>query len=582
MKDPCFPGSWAPVALSNVTSVFSGFLTIFITAGNLLIVMAIVKDPNKCLRSPFAYFLANLALSDLIVGLIAMPVSVLFHAFEAKRAIDTTKIYIVHTTFFISLSASLFSMVAMCVDRYYTVISLSRDTRKFTRNKCIAVSLVIWILSIAFTGFYFLFGYTTLVTIYLNISFLCIFGITLVTYVKIMRSMKDISAVINKNIRKKAIAKGNSNTAKSQTQEVATRNKSIESAQRSRLRNNRAAKRTDIITGGDGAASHYPIAERGNNPTMYRQNRVIARERRITSVFLTMLAAFLSSNLPSLIFTYILQFCLSCTCDIRHIFRDLIFILLPTGSGLNALICIIKLPYVRAAVKEIITCRTKNRYTFSSSENGENSRNRVPQQWYTHKKSNHYRPNLAERNAYDNTKNIDKEAQLTTRPASLKPESKNSHEAEINGLEVGSKSTPSRLPGGEASNQRRLGCLEQLNKQSRLMPGTWNMGSPIEAEDTKHCFESSKETVNINGKTGNTSDGSNLQHTLTEHEEKLAIKCCSRRLQEDENFVEYSNKEGTIIMKCVKSRNHMTENSRNDKKNINNIDSKVNYGYASE
>ena len=41
------------------------------TFGNTLVLLAILIDPNKDLRTPFNYFVANLAVADLTVGLLA-------------------------------------------------------------------------------------------------------------------------------------------------------------------------------------------------------------------------------------------------------------------------------------------------------------------------------------------------------------------------------------------------------------------------------------------------------------------------------------------------------------------------------
>ena len=379
MKDPCFPGTWPSVSVSQFTATMSAFLTVFITTGNVLIIGAIVKDPRRQLRTPFAYFLANLALSDLIVGVVAMPVSVMFHVMEVNRSINQFSVYVVHITFFISLAASLFSMAAMCLDRYWTLASLSKNERRFTRRRCIGISAAIWLLSIAFTSLYPLTGYIKLVTVYLNISFLCIFGITLLTYIKIMRTLKAISKILDRKAEEDTVGNnkmglyrwwkknGQSNEYQSGTDTAPKR-----------MRANLAANASNDVDNGRSNSGR-----RRAKKSIYKQKKKLAREERITSIFLTLLATFLSSHLPAIVFTYILQFCLSCKCDARHVLRDIVFLLIPTASGLNAVICILKLPYVRIAVKETLLCNRKNIYIFSSTDMGENSKNRSPRQWYT-------------------------------------------------------------------------------------------------------------------------------------------------------------------------------------------------------
>ena len=488
MADPCFPGTWAPVPLSYFTTVMSVILTIVITTGNFLIVVAIVKDPHKKLRKPFAYFLANLALSDVFVGIIAMPVSIVFHYLEANRRINITTIYIVHITYFLSLSASLFSMTAMCFDRYYVFVSLSTNRRQFKKSRCISISIGIWVLAAAFTGFYFLFGYVTLVVIYAHISFVCIFGITLLTYLKIMKNMKKVSRVINRRLGSSSAATPSSlssNTRgrvssvsasesrscqlppikesqirneesletiseqlnprqhwhrifirrrKRHSLAIERSNETAESSNKSRTTqskvirlspvqerlspnkerpsprngslesNNSPSKRRVSLT----VSSWNPL--RGRSSTLSgsegdehtnqerrtskqerrglkqqrksiseqaKKTRHFVQERKITRVFLTMLATFLCTYFPALILVYILQFCLSCTCDFRHVLRDIVFVLVPSSSGLNPLICILKLPYIKEAVVAIFNFRRRTVYSFSNSNFDERSNNGV-------------------------------------------------------------------------------------------------------------------------------------------------------------------------------------------------------------
>ena len=488
MADPCFPGTWAPVPLSYFTTVMSVILTIVITTGNFLIVVAIVKDPHKKLRKPFAYFLANLALSDVFVGIIAMPVSIVFHYLEANRRINITTIYIVHITYFLSLSASLFSMTAMCFDRYYAFVSLSTNRRQFTKSRCITISIGIWVLAAAFTGFYFLFGYVTLVVIYAHVSFVCIFGITLLTYLKIMKNMKKVSRVINRRLGSSGAASPSSLSSNSRARvssisasesrtcqlppikESQIRNgESLETISeqlnprqqwhrvfiRRRKRHSLAIKKSNdtaessnkIRTTQSKAIRLSPVRERlspnkerprprngtlesNNSPSKRRvsltvsswnpprgrsstlsgsegdeqtnqerrtakqerrrlkqqrksiseqakKTRHFVQERKITRVFLTMLATFLCTYFPALILVYILQFCLSCTCDFRHILRDIVFVLVPSSSGLNPLICILKLPYIKEAVVAIFNVRRRTVYSFSNSNFDERSNNGI-------------------------------------------------------------------------------------------------------------------------------------------------------------------------------------------------------------
>ena len=68
MKMGYNPKVWAPDELALFTTVISAILCVLAVPGNFSVCLAIFKDPLGKLRSPFAYFLVNLACSDLIVG----------------------------------------------------------------------------------------------------------------------------------------------------------------------------------------------------------------------------------------------------------------------------------------------------------------------------------------------------------------------------------------------------------------------------------------------------------------------------------------------------------------------------------
>ena len=190
MVDPCFPGSTPPAVLSYFSSAVSLCLSLIITIGNASIILTVAKDPLKKLRTPFAFFLANAAISDVAVGAIAMPVSVIFHYKEAQREINTAFVYILHLSYFISATASLASIAAMAIDRHKTLVSMRVSRRKLPLRYCVTVSILVWAVAFGFSGFYFLTGFVTLAFIYVNIAVVSTIGITLVTYFKVIRKMR--------------------------------------------------------------------------------------------------------------------------------------------------------------------------------------------------------------------------------------------------------------------------------------------------------------------------------------------------------------------------------------------------------
>ena len=250
-----------------------------------------------------------------------MPVSTVFHYMEAKRSINRTLIYILHLTYFVSASASLFSIAAMTIDRYYALMSLSSKRRKLTRRNCILISVLTWVLAIGLSGFYFILGYISLLMVLIHISLVTTFAITFITYVKIIRRMRQIKQALSNQ---------------------------------QHLVNSEATSNQQNATP--------------------KPDRHFLRERKVTKVFFSLLITFLCINIPAMAFLYFLEFCLSCPCDTRHVFRDLVLCLISTASATNPVICLLKLPVMRATVFTILKCGRRLPLNDSSTQSGDQRR----------------------------------------------------------------------------------------------------------------------------------------------------------------------------------------------------------------
>jgi len=69
-------------------------ISVFAIVGNSLIIVLVIKDPLNKLRSPFNYFLVNLAVSDLIIGVVTMPISFYVHYEDITSVIVRGPFYV--------------------------------------------------------------------------------------------------------------------------------------------------------------------------------------------------------------------------------------------------------------------------------------------------------------------------------------------------------------------------------------------------------------------------------------------------------------------------------------------------------
>ncbi|XP_065066431.1 adenosine receptor A2a-like [Rhopilema esculentum] len=306
----CFPDTWAPKSLSHFTAAASLVLCIIITTGNLLIILAVIIDPLKKLRTPFSYFLINLAISDLIVGLVTMPVSYDVHSDEASGHIPKYKVTLIHVSYFVSSTASVLSLGALSVDRFVAIRWPIRYRKRLSMLRCAFMSFAIWLFSGAVSMVYLKIGYINHLMVFVHLSVLLTFILLVVTYREVYKAFRRQANELR--------AFQNPGNIQNTTSQVI-------------------------------------------DQTEFRRVRT---EKKVTRAFLYILGLFICCYLPAIVMIYILQFCETCSCDLRHILRDLQFILVSVNSAMNPFVCTIRLGPFRRSIIAVILCKKfrQNKY----------------------------------------------------------------------------------------------------------------------------------------------------------------------------------------------------------------------------
>ena len=284
---------WAPSYLSLLTAIIGSVFFIVITLGNLMIVIAVVKDPLKKLRSPFNYFVINLAVADLIVGIISMPIGIYNHTLEYLKTKPDVLKRVFTVTLFISLTASLLCLITLSVDRYVAITFPMKYRSNLTWRKCWIGSFIIWILSLSLPFIYLKVGYINYLMIYVNTA-VVIAAITLVmTYIRIYKFLRG---------------------------------------QIQRMKE---------------------ISRTTSNETKMLESKRTLQQKKVTRVFLWILVLFLVCYIPATIIVYILQFCTACRCESIHIMRDTTFYLLTVNSCMNPFVYALKNKHYRHALTQV-------------------------------------------------------------------------------------------------------------------------------------------------------------------------------------------------------------------------------------
>ena len=173
---------WDRDSKTITISVYS-ILTLLSLVGNVLIVAVFYR--NNRLRTTVHYFIVNMAVSDLLIPTIFLPMQITVVYYERwliGGILGTTLRKFVWFTVYICVAVSMISMVAIAVDRFYAIV-FAMKLALFSQKNCKRLIIATWIFSMAIQSYYIyavrLEGAETMCNYALErISFLCLFSST--------------------------------------------------------------------------------------------------------------------------------------------------------------------------------------------------------------------------------------------------------------------------------------------------------------------------------------------------------------------------------------------------------------------
>ena len=270
------------LTLTITTAVISLTLSLTSIVGNVLIILAVVLDPNKNLRRPFSWLIVNLAAADLLFGALADPFTAIYHfkLYLGKKP-RNEELILLNTSFFSSSTASALTIASLAFERYLSVRKPNEYRNRVTNKRIIFTIVAIWLISFASLIMYLKLGYVLSSFINVNASFLLAASLSCFMYFLMWRKLKERTQV-NHDRRKTS-----------------------------------HAVPSDLIS---------------SNPVIVSRNKM---EEKVTRMFLVVLVVMLCCFGSSALFTYFLAFCESCSCVTLHWFLDFGFILVSINSSLN-------------------------------------------------------------------------------------------------------------------------------------------------------------------------------------------------------------------------------------------------------
>jgi hypothetical protein len=295
-------GVTAPTHLSIFTTTVSVCLALVTIPGNLLVCYAILKDPFRELRTPFSFLILCLAMTDLLVGILMDPVSVIFHLSEALK-INLVDIRILHILYFILSTASILSLGALTFDRYVAVIYPLKYKNYLSSKRSIIASVVIWLVSLGLSSVYFKLGYIFYSLIFANTAVFLTFLVLLFVYISIY---KRLHAQVN-------------------------------------------------------VLSHRRATDTRVNRINKKKLSNLKWETKVTKALVLVLLAYILCFAPACIIIYVLNFCSKCDCEFIHWLRDLQFVIVLLNSAINPYLYAWRMPQFKKVLFKFCSCITRSR-----------------------------------------------------------------------------------------------------------------------------------------------------------------------------------------------------------------------------
>ena len=186
----------ADVALL-INAIFNGVISASATAGNLLIILSILR--SSTLHSTANFLLLGLALSDFGVGLVADPlyITVLIMRYQSLP-VNCTLVVIYNLSSSFLVVISMFTVTAISIDRYLAIYFHLRYPQFVTLKKVIYLQITLWAASALLT-LTRLSSFRIYLAVSMAIVILCLF-LTCLAYTKIFLVLRRHQAQIQNQV----------------------------------------------------------------------------------------------------------------------------------------------------------------------------------------------------------------------------------------------------------------------------------------------------------------------------------------------------------------------------------------------
>ena len=142
-----------------IVAFYLSVLSVVTLATNLPLVVVFIKNPSKTFRSPTAYFLIGIAITDVMTALVVEPCLYYCYFRMYLKGIDdsftritcTKMTRVAAATSLVALNASFLTVLTFTIAQYLAIASPMRMARYITAKSVLITQLVIWIYCFAYS-----------------------------------------------------------------------------------------------------------------------------------------------------------------------------------------------------------------------------------------------------------------------------------------------------------------------------------------------------------------------------------------------------------------------------------------------
>ena len=182
-------------SLSLTSFVLSIVMAPIIVLGNMLVLLAVWKDPLKKLRSsPSNFIVVSMAIADLSVGLIVCPITAYWGWVIFEKGTSVFELSVIFAINVFSVNVSFGHMFLLTVDRLLAVVKPLQYRVIITNKRAVIASCVCWIYFLAFgCSFLMLRDYFAIMGAVYNVQLLSILVSMLIMYTVITIRLRRYS-----------------------------------------------------------------------------------------------------------------------------------------------------------------------------------------------------------------------------------------------------------------------------------------------------------------------------------------------------------------------------------------------------